>query len=44
MTSKKITLKPSSAFIGAWIKNNYWRDLREACSSQNFTFELLQVR
>jgi DnaA N-terminal domain len=44
VTSKKITLKPSSAFIGDWIKNNYWRDLREACSSQNFTFELLQVR
>ncbi|UCM85926.1 MAG: hypothetical protein LF885_01295 [Rickettsia endosymbiont of Culicoides impunctatus] len=44
VSSKKITLKPSSAFIGDWIKNNYWRDLREACSSQNFTFELLQVR
>ncbi|MCC8372018.1 MAG: hypothetical protein LN568_04700 [Rickettsia endosymbiont of Pseudomimeciton antennatum] len=44
VTSKKITLKPSSAFIGYWIKNNYWGDLRVACSSQNFTFELLQVR
>ncbi|WP_342260361.1 DnaA N-terminal domain-containing protein [Candidatus Tisiphia endosymbiont of Metellina segmentata] len=43
MTSKKIILKPATAFIGAWIQNNYRRALEDACSSQNFTFEVINV-
>ncbi|WP_425363400.1 DnaA N-terminal domain-containing protein [Candidatus Tisiphia endosymbiont of Hybos culiciformis] len=42
-TCNKITLKPTTAFIGHWIKTNYKKALEDACSSQNFTFELMEV-
>lgn len=42
-TCNKLTLKPATAFIGHWIRNNYRRVLEEACRSQNYTFELMEV-
>ncbi|MCC8398856.1 MAG: hypothetical protein LN569_06260 [Rickettsia endosymbiont of Labidopullus appendiculatus] len=42
-TCNKLTLKPATAFVGHWIRNNYRRVLEEACRSQNFTFELMEV-
>ncbi len=42
-TCNKITLKPTTAFIGHWIRTNYKKALEDACNSQNFTFELMEV-
>jgi hypothetical protein len=39
--SRKVTLKPSTAFIGDWLRNNYGQVLKQAFQMQNFTFEII---
>ena len=39
----KLILKPATAFIGDWIKNKYSKDLEDACSKLNYTFEFMKV-
>ncbi|WP_341756525.1 MULTISPECIES: DnaA N-terminal domain-containing protein [unclassified Candidatus Tisiphia] len=39
----KLILKPATAFIGYWIKDKYSKDLEDACSILNYTFEFMKV-
>ncbi len=39
----KLILKPATAFIGAWIKDKYSKDLEDACSILNYSFEFMKV-
>ena len=42
-TCNKLILKPATAFIGYWIKTKYSKDLEDACSILNYTFEFMKV-